>query len=103
MAKLDNLSFTDRLSQSREQRRTYPNYSTCGRCQLPWAVVTSRDVSYSEKRGMFAICTSCWDELATAEARIPYYVAIARRWRDEDGDDRDVESAVVKSILSESA
>lgn len=48
-------------------------YGTCGRCNLPWYAGYPHDTEYMERTACFALCGSCWRELATPEARLPYY------------------------------
>lgn len=78
---LDHLPFEERLRAAPDEQRRH-RHSTCGRCNLPWAVVSPRSVMYSDHMGVFALCTSCWDELGSVEDRMPYYVALVRRWHE---------------------
>lgn len=77
---LDDLPFEKRRVLAYGQQHAFIGYSECSRCGLPWAVVTERTVEIEDKGGCFAICRSCWNELGTADARIPYYIADRDRY-----------------------
>lgn len=64
-----------------------PDFSSCLRCGMPWCAATERAVPYAggdHPYGLtmsgFAICTSCWGELGTAERRLPFYLRLAEMW-----------------------
>jgi len=46
----------------------------CGRCQRKWGEGNyGHSTMYDEHRGCFPLCENCWRELATPDARLPYY------------------------------
>ena len=63
---------------------------------------------YSDGSGCFPLCESCWQELGTPEARMPYYRELWESWLDSTPLDskhngtpmpelwRQIESAVLK-------
>ena len=65
-----------RLKTASTMKALFPRYSTCNRCDWPWAVIQSASVWGSHGRGMFAICRDCWDELMVSKYRLPYYKAL---------------------------
>lgn len=62
-----------RRGRARFERLLHPGYSTCYRCDRPWAVVKGHTTMFSESQGCFPLCEICWRELGTPEARWPYY------------------------------
>lgn len=48
-------------------------YGQCGRCNLPWYAARPHDTEYMDGRSCFTLCRRCWSDLATPEARLPYY------------------------------
>lgn len=81
----DDLPFIERLRHAAAWQARDPNFSTCFRCHMPWSAVTEKCVylpGYSD--GGFAICQSCWDELGTTEARIPFYLLLPPWWASRD-------------------
>jgi hypothetical protein len=42
---------------------------------------------YSDERGCFPLCETCWQELGTPEARLPFYRKLWNEWVDEHGMD----------------
>jgi len=78
----DNWTIGKRLAEA-WQRRRQSSDDSCLRCGMPWDCVSPRDVMTSDRSGMFAICVACWAELATAEARMPFYLLLFERWEHE--------------------
>ena len=64
-----------------------PGYSWCGRCQTTWAFVDGHS-TYVEgtAAGAFPLCTQCWEDLRTPDARMPFYRALFRSWEEGDPD-----------------
>jgi len=57
-----------------------PSFSTCSRCEMPWSNITSHTTWLPKNSGLFPLCTSCWEELETPEARLPFYKQLWLRW-----------------------
>lgn len=61
-------------------------YGSCGRCRLTWNRVEPHTTMYSEDRGCFPLCESCWSSLSPDE-RLPYYRELVwikwSRWKDQ--------------------
>jgi hypothetical protein len=75
-----------------------PGFGFCGRCGLPWRFVEGHSTTYQQGRACFPLCESCWELLATAEARMPYYRSLVfETWCDPDRWP-DVESGVVSEV-----
>lgn len=101
--KYRNASYDERKRKSYDERAAYPSHSTCKRCGLPWAVVPNRSIQYGNG-GCFAICEMCWDELGTAEKRIPYYLALLDSWlrwgvEDYDGEEHAMRATIIAEDL----
>jgi hypothetical protein len=81
-------------------RRTFPGYSACGRCRMPWPLVRIHSTEYDAGRGCFPLCEDCWSELRTPANRMPYYMQLMDEWEREDtggGKEREsVRAAVLK-------
>lgn len=60
-----------------------PGYSHCRHCGFPWNCVNHHVTTYTEGRGMFPLCETCWSKL-TVEERIPYYVQLWEEWNRKD-------------------
>lgn len=67
--------------RARLEQILHPGYSTCGRCERPWATVKPHDTPYGPNRGCFPLCEVCWTELAIPELRWPYYVRLWESWQ----------------------
>lgn len=52
----------------------------CLRCDTPWALVEHHSTYYSESGGCFPLCERCWDDLGTAEERLPFYRILWHQW-----------------------
>lgn len=76
-----HVSLDERLMKSAALRRLYPNQSTCGRCQTPWAACESHCTKYSDRTGCFPLCENCWQELGTPQRRMPFYIEMIEWWR----------------------
>lgn len=61
-------------------------YGTCLRCDYPWSHVDGHSTQYSNSSGCFPLCEECWQELATPEARMPFYRLLWERWRSDSPD-----------------
>ena len=52
------------------------SYSSCHRCGLPWNKCESKSITYFETkvttRGIFAMCTYCWDH-SSLDERLHHY------------------------------
>lgn len=48
------------------------NLGTCNRCGLPWNECSSKTIIYEQGRGIFAMCTFCWDQ-SDLEERLHHY------------------------------
>jgi hypothetical protein len=65
---------------ARIARFFWPSYSWCMRCKWPWSLVDGHTTMVSPTTGCFPLCEDCWAELASAEARLPYYRAAMDMW-----------------------
>lgn len=96
-------TFAERKARARELRRKAPGYGTCYRCDTPWCFTESHSTTYDRKfpprqgrepmrstssSGMFPLCEDCWQELDSAQARLPYYEALAQTWANAGYPDR---------------
>jgi hypothetical protein len=68
-----------RKTAGRITRAMFPGYGTCRRCGASWAVVKHHSTPIDTKRGIFALCESCWTELEP-EKRIPFYQKLVNDW-----------------------
>lgn len=68
-------------------------YGRCARCNVSWRWegegVTVHDTwfdvnEFGGKDGCFCLCQQCWDELGTADARLPYYEQLFRYMGEDD-------------------
>jgi hypothetical protein len=54
-----------------------PGFGECLRCKGSWNIVRGHDTPYRETSRVtiscFLLCETCWKELGTPEARLPYY------------------------------
>jgi hypothetical protein len=58
-----------------------PGYGTCLRCGGFWNVVPKHTTSYGMNgSGCFPLCETCWTELGSPEARMPYYDRLVSMW-----------------------
>ena len=85
------------------ERLRHPSYGCCYRCRRPWACVPHHTTRYSRTRGCFPLCETCWAELESPEARLPYYRSLWTRWVDQGADDKrgewpDIETAVRRGL-----
>lgn len=78
--KVDHLSYEERRATATMLKAHAPSYSTCGRCDVPWKFITEHVTRDGRNGGGFPLCESCWRELATPEARMPYYRALWAIW-----------------------
>lgn len=70
------------LATCKAERKT-PGYSWCEKCERTWDKVSGHVTDFSEYRGIFPLCESCWRELKTPEARLPYYSNVVfKSWRE---------------------
>jgi len=76
-------------------RLAAPGYSWCGRCKFPWKFVKSHRTDYSPSRGVFPLCEKCWEELATPEARLPYYKELYDSWEKDPNCWDEIKNAVM--------
>jgi len=42
--------------------------------------VEPHSTRYRQRSGCFPLCQTCWEELGTAEARVPFYRDLFERW-----------------------
>jgi hypothetical protein len=70
------------------ERLARPDFTYCGRCKRPWKEgtigVPEHVTWYSESSGVFALCESCWEQLGSPEARMPFYEENRHQWSDWD-------------------
>lgn len=88
----------------RIERLLSPGLSSCYRCGRPWKFPASRRVGvrtwqqlkrdrwwgligvephstrYEDNRSCFPLCEGCWEALATADERLPYYLRLWESW-----------------------
>lgn len=62
------------------ERALAPGYGTCGHCGRPWKFAEGHMTPYAQGRRCFPLCEDCWSDLATPEARLPFYRDLHRRW-----------------------
>ena len=58
----------------------HPGYGWCGRCRRSWATAQDHTTMYNSVAGWFPLCESCWRELRTPEARMPFYRKLYDEW-----------------------
>lgn len=51
-------------------------FGGCENCKRSWKWVQHHATMYTASSGTFPLCERCWRELATPEARLPYYKAL---------------------------
>lgn len=49
------------------------SYGRCARCRASWKFANGHDTPYSDNEGCFPLCEACWHDLATPDARLPFY------------------------------
>lgn len=57
----------------------HPEFAVCGRCKMPLSNITSHTTRL-QSSGILPLCISCWEELETPEARLPYYKQLWLLW-----------------------
>lgn len=68
--------------RARAERLIAPGYSWCFHCGRPWKFVKGHTTDYGDGHGCFPLCETCWSELETPEARLPYYRVLWNSWID---------------------
>ena len=75
------------------ERALSPGLGYCFRCRRPWSTrlfgVEYHETMYASDRGCFPLCQGCWEELGSAEARLPYYRLLWELWESQGSDERD--------------
>lgn len=56
-------------------------YGTCGRCGESWKTAKPHSTQFDQFRGCFPLCQPCWSDLATPDARLPFYESLVAMWR----------------------
>lgn len=95
------IPLAERIAYARAVRHHYPNYSACGRCELPWAVCDSHITDYDERHGCFPLCEDCWQELETPDARLPFYMAMCDWWETMSEADDERRETIRRAVLNE--
>lgn len=55
-------------------------YGKCLKCEKTWDVVVAHKTFDTEASGCFPLCETCWKELETPDARLPYYWTLVNQW-----------------------
>lgn len=50
-------------------RKSYPGFSYCGGCGIPWSECKPKTVMTSKREGTFATCIDCWNTLSLEEIK----------------------------------
>lgn len=82
-----NLSLVEKLKLAPMLQMQARGLGTCLRCRWPWPFCNEHSTRYEERKGMFPLCETCWKDLETPEARLPYYVELVDMWRRQSNDD----------------
>ncbi|MGV9002026.1 MAG: hypothetical protein ACOH18_03695 [Candidatus Saccharimonadaceae bacterium] len=62
-----------------------PGYGGCLRCRGRWNVVEHHVTYENDGHGCFPLCETCWTELETPEARLPFYeMLVFERWSEAE-------------------
>jgi hypothetical protein len=61
-------------------KRYRGGFGRCSRCDTPWNFVHEHSTDYDHGRGCFPLCEECWEDLATPEARLPFYRVLWEQW-----------------------
>lgn len=77
-------------------------FGECLRCGGTWDHTQEHLTEYTAGGACFPLCEFCWSDLATPEARLPYYRALVDRWINDNPESaseievkyQDIESAV---------
>jgi len=57
---------------------------TCNRCGNMWHFITPHVTPYTHSTGCYCLCESCWTELGTPDARLPFYRMLWNDWTKAD-------------------
>lgn len=73
-----------------------PGYGYCGCCGKPWKFTAWHSTEFTDGRGLFPLCKSCWGKM-TPEQRLPYYRDLWEEWGadEEHAKWKDIETAVL--------
>lgn len=80
-------------------QRIVPYQSTCRRCEIPWAFLTSHTTYYTQGQGIFPLCEDCWGQLSTPAERLPYYKELLEKWKQDGLKDDDTYDAVIAAVM----
>jgi hypothetical protein len=80
MAKLQGLSYSDRLAMAVESHKIAPGCHFCERCLMSFNVLNPHCTMYGDgTKGIAALCEDCWLELEPAD-RLPFYYRLWVAW-----------------------
>jgi hypothetical protein len=90
----------ERLVAAPKTRRQFPQHSTCGRCGLAWPACISHSTRYAPSNACFPLCEDCWLELATPEARQPFYLAMIEWWAEMAPPDAVRDAQIIAAVMA---
>jgi hypothetical protein len=104
-------TYEERCRRSAESQRRNPGKGTCYRCGLTWGDAKDHTTPYHRCgdslandpvgcAGCFPLCEPCWRELATPEARLPFYERLVWDWKYKHGDTRDPWPQIRESVMA---
>jgi hypothetical protein len=88
-----------RLEVAELLQALFPTFGSCGRCKIPWALVSPHITRYSPHAGVFALCEQCWSELMVPGLRLPYYREVFNDWKRDDKGLQEKEWSCIESAI----